>query len=219
MVLLLWPFVHVNSHASSPEILNTLDRLASSFRSAEAALTKTTYTAVIDDKSTETGHIRVLKQGERLWLRVDFDPPNERTVFFDGRRLRIFYPKIRTVQEYDLASYSGLVERLLLLGFGSSGQELARHYKIEKATPLAAGQEKLWYLSLIPKAPDIREHLERAELWIAPDTGLPVKQKFHQGGGDYVLIEYSSLKRNPQIEVSQLQLQLPPGTKIERPQR
>ena len=51
---------------------------------------------------------------------------------------------------------------------------------------------------LVPKDPEILARVKKCELWIS-DKGWTVQQKFHTGGGDYVLSTYSRMNINPNI--------------------
>ena len=54
---------------------------------------------------------------------IDFTKPNPRTVAFRGRKAEIYYPKLKSVQEYDLGKRSDLLDQFLLVGFGTTGKE------------------------------------------------------------------------------------------------
>ena len=57
--------------------------------------------------------------------------------------------------------------------------------------------------------------MKKCELWIS-DKGLTVQQKFHTGGGDYVLSTYSRINLNPNIADSAVKLDLPKGVKFSK---
>ena len=61
-------------------------------------------------------------------------------------------------------------------------------------------------------------HLKKADLWIG-DDGLPVQQRFvTSASGDFMLVTYSNLIKNPSVPDSALKLNLPKGVKTEHPQ-
>ena len=73
--------------------------------------------------------------------------------------------------------------------------------------------EKATRILLVPKDPEILARVKKCELWIS-DKGWTVQQKFHTGGGDYVLSTYSRMNINPNIADKELKLDLPKGVKF-----
>jgi outer membrane lipoprotein-sorting protein len=137
---------------------------------------------------------------------------------FQGQKAEIYYPKIKTVQVYDLGKYRQLVDQFLLLGFGSSGKELRKSYSLRVVGEDKVSGELTTRLELLPKSKSARKHLGKVELWIST-SGYPLQQKFYQPSGDYVLITYSDLKINPDFPEDALKLKLPGDVKREYPQK
>lgn len=208
------------SAASASDVLARLDAAAPSFRGATARLRRQSYTAVIKDTTEESGTMALLKgKGKDLRMLIEFQKPDARTVAVAGRKAEIFYPKITTVQEYDLGKYGKLVDQFLLLGFGTPGKELTRSYSVTMTGEETIGGKKTTRLELTPKAADVRTQLAKVELWVPDGSAYPIQQKFHQPSGDYTLVTYSDVQVNPTLTASAVQLQLPAGTKREYPQR
>jgi outer membrane lipoprotein-sorting protein len=152
---------------------------------------------------------------------IDFLKPDRRTVQFEKRSLQIYYPKINTVNKWDLGKHGEQLDQFIMIGFGTSGTQLARDYDVkvlpnEKAT--SPQDPATIRLELVPKAGEAREYLKKLELWI-PQTGppYPVREKISQSSGDYRLVIYSDLQINPSLKPDALQLKLPPGVKFEQP--
>ena len=82
---------------------------------------------------TEAGSMLLKKQGRELQVLIDFTKPDAKTVAFRGQKAEIFYPKLKTVQEYDLGKQRGMVDQFLLLGFGTTGQDLKANYSVKYA--------------------------------------------------------------------------------------
>jgi outer membrane lipoprotein-sorting protein len=152
---------------------------------------------------------------------IDFLTPDPRTVHFEKRSLQIFYPKIKTVNKWDLGKHGEQLDQFIMIGFGTSGTQLARDYTV-KVLPndKGTGPQDIptIRLQLIPKAEEARHYLQKLELWI-PVSGdpYPVREKISQSSGDYRLVSYSDLKINPPLKPEALQLKLPPGVKFEQP--
>jgi len=200
-------------------VLAKLDTSAATFRGATAKLTRIRHTAIINDDSQEHGTFRMLRSGRQVTVLIEFGEPDPKTYFFRDRKGEIYYPKLALVQEYDLGKYRTLVDQFLLLGFGSSGKDLARGYTIQIAGEEKVGGAAAVHLQLTPKSAEVAEKLKLAELWISPDGASTLQQKFLERSGDYTLVRYADLKLNPDIPADSLRLNLPPGVKRESPMK
>lgn len=204
------------------ELLARMDKAAASFQAMSGKVTYVTHTDVLNDDSTESGTVAMQKvaPGEVRGL-IDFLKPDRRTVQFEKRSLQIYYPKINTVNKWDLGKHGEQLDQFIMIGFGTSGTQLARDYSV-KVLPNEKGTSPqdppTIRLELVPKAGEAREYLKKLELWI-PQTGdpYPVREKISQSSGDYRLVIYSDLKINPPLKPDALQLKLPPGVKFEQP--
>lgn len=200
--------------------LALLDRSSSGFRGMVAQVKKISHTHVIQDDSEESGRITLFRQGPKdLRMLVEFQQPDPRAVAFANRKVQIYYPKISTVQEYDLGKQGALVDQFLLLGFGTPGQELRKRYDVKYAGADSAAGVKTQRLELVPKSQEARQHVRLIEMWISDADGIPVQQKVHQPSKDYVLITYTAVQLNPQLTADSVKLKLPKGVKKEYPQK
>lgn len=217
LVGVLWS---TGSGATLDQTLRAMDQSSTSFRSMSSNIRRVAHTAVINEDNVDNGII-FLKRGKGRDLRmlVDLKEPDPKTVAFQDRKLEIYYPKIQTVQEYDVGKNKDLLEQFLLLGFGSSGKELASNYSIKALGSETVSGEESTRIELIPKSKQVLEHLKKVELWITDSGGYPVQQKFHLQGGDYTLVTYSGVQMNLELSDSALKLKLPKGVKREYPQR
>ena len=208
------------SAATVQDVLSKMDQSASAFTSMSANLKKLTHTKVIDDTTEESGTILLRKTSPKnLQVMVSFTKPDERTVAFGGKKAEMFYPKLNTVQEYNLAGHGSLVEQFMLLGFGASGKDLAAAYEVKVAGEETVAGQKAVKLQLTPKAAAAREKLKHVELWMADGGAYPVQQKLLQPSGDYTIFTYSDVKINPALATDALKLKLPKGVKRETPQK
>jgi outer membrane lipoprotein-sorting protein len=204
---------------NTQEVLARLDREAAAFRQVTARLTRATHTAVLNDTTKETGQMWLRRAGKNVLVRTEMADPDPRSYSFDGSTGQLYYPKINTVQIWELGKSRSLVDQLLLLGFGSSGKELAKNYTIAAAGEETVGGRSATRIELTPKSAKLKEQFEKVELWIAPGAGYPIQQKFHQPGGDYYLVTYSDVRINPELPESAFRLKLPADVKREYPQK
>jgi outer membrane lipoprotein-sorting protein len=206
----------------SHELLARMDKAASTFQAMSGKVTYVTHTDVLNEDSNESGTVVMKKvaPGEVQGL-IDFIKPDRRTVQFEKRSLQIYYPKINTVNKWDLGRHGEQLDQFIMIGFGTSGTQLARDYSV-KVLPNEKGNSQqdvpTIRLELVPKAEEVREYLKKLELWI-PQTGppYPIREKISQSSGDYRLVIYSDLQINPPLKPDALQLKLPAGVKVEQP--
>lgn len=207
------------SASTEKEILSRMDAAAATFKSLSADIVRVKYTAILDDRSQESGSMQIVRSGKDLRARIQITKPSERAVSFQGNEVEIFYPKINTVQVFDVGKNRGLIDQFLLLGFGSSGKDIAKSYAVK-----AAGQEKVdgvntTKIILTPKSAKVRESLKSVEMWIPDGQAYPVRQKFEEPSDDYMEVTYRNSKVNPGLTPGDLKLDLPPGVKREYPQK
>jgi len=201
--------------------LAKLDANAASFRSASANIRYQTHNAVVDIDSTQTGTILLKRPAPReMHALIDFKEPDAHTVSLQGEVAQIYYPKIKTVQEYQVGKKRDLFDQVFLLGFGGSGKELSSAYDITLVAPEeTVNKEKTIHLQLVPKQKQVLSFLRKVDLWLSTNTGYPVQQKGIQPSGDSTLLTYSDLKVNPNIPDSALKLKLPKGVQRVTPQK
>lgn len=201
--------------------LAKMDRAAAQFTGLSADLSKTSYTAVVKDSSTESGTI-VMKRlkGHNMRMLFDVKQPEPKSYFIDGHKFQQYLPKAQTVQEYDIGKYKSMVNEFLLLGFGATSAELRNSYEVSLGGPDTVAGQKATRLELIPKSKDLLMYVAKVELWISDATGLPVQQKFYPpGSGDYTVATYTNAKINPNLPDSAGKLNLPKGVTKEYPQK
>jgi outer membrane lipoprotein-sorting protein len=204
--------------ASLDDALARLDKAAAGFRGLTATIKKTSYTAIIKDSSEESGKMTLFRPKPKdLRMLVEIDKPEARAIAFQNRKIQIFYPKLMTVQEYDLGKQASLVDQFLLLGFGTPSRELKQSYDIKLTGEDALPGGKADRLELAPKSDEARKSVKRIEIWISQADGITVQQKVHQPSRDYVLISYADIKLNPAMTEDSVKLKLPKGVKKETP--
>lgn len=209
----------LSAHAATVEdVLAELDAAAPKFTGMTADLTRVSYTKVLDEKATESGQIALKKQGRDMQVLITLTKPDEKLVGFRGRKAEIYYPKLKTVQEWDLGKHGNMIDQFLLVGFGS-GKDLKAAYAIKYAGEETIAGQKAHKLELTPSAPEIKEKLRRVELWMSEHGNHPVQQRFVEPSGNYYMATYSNVKLNPSLTDDAIRLKLPKGVKREHPQK
>jgi len=201
--------------------LAKLDANALTFRSASAQIRYTTHNAVVDIDTTQNGTILLKRSAPReMRALIDFTGTDAHTVALAGTTAQIYYPKIKTVQEYEVGKKRDLFDQVFLVGFGGSGKELSAAYEITMVAPEEqVNGEPTVHLQLVPKQQQVLSFLRKVDLWLSTNTGYPVQQRGIQPSGDSTLLTYSGLKVNPNISGTALKLKLPKGVQKVYPQK
>jgi outer membrane lipoprotein-sorting protein len=201
---------------STDTILSHMDKAAPSFTGVTADLKMTTFTKILGDSTVELGTLKMQRRKPNdTRAVVDFSGQSDaRILSFESTTVKIFYPKLNQYTEVSMGKNGNVLNQFLLLGFGSSGKDLAASYTIinegvEKTEP--AGATKLM---LTPKSPEVRERIEKVAIWIADGATYPTQQQFFQPSGNYQLVVYSKLMLNP--TGLKVELKLPPGAKKQK---
>lgn len=202
-------------------LLARMDAAASTFKAMTAEVTYVTHTDVLNEDNTETGTAIMEKvQPGEVKGRVDFLTPDPHVVLFEKRQARRYIPKIKTLEVWDLEKNGEMIDKFVMIGFGTSGVELAKDYDVTVlgAESLKGLPEKSIHVRLLPKSAEAREYVKSLDLWI-PEQGdpYPLREKILEPSGDYRIVTYSDLKLNPQLKADALQLKLPAGVKTVYP--
>jgi outer membrane lipoprotein-sorting protein len=195
--------------------LSMMDHSAEDFKSLTAAIEHVKYTAVVQDKSTETGEIFVRKDAK---VRIDFQSPDPRTILRNGDNLYIYTPKINRVEEYNIGKNRAMVDQYLALGFGTRTETLRKNYEIAFTGEEDLDGRKAVVLELTPKSAEQRKQISKVVMWVDESSWLPVQQKFIEAGsGDYILSRYTKVMKNLKLGDGKFKPDWPKGTKVEKP--
>ena len=196
-----------------PKVYSKIDSGSAGFKGITADIKRVAHLDLINEDDTETGKIVVKRpKPHDVLMHIDFMEPNPKQVYFGGSTAEIYYPKSNTVEEYDLGKHKGLLEQFLLLGFGTSSQDLRDAYTIRYVGAETINGQPAWRIELTPKSQDMAQTFPKIELWISDATGMAVQQKLYEKGGkDYNLATYSNMKLRSDIADSEVKPGFPKG--------
>jgi outer membrane lipoprotein-sorting protein len=195
--------------------LRQLDAAAKDFHSLSADMERTKVTVVVNDHSTETGSILV--RGDKMLL--EMKAPNPRTILRTGDNIYVYNPGLKRVEEYNLGKNRDLFDQYLLLGFGTKGSELRKSYLVTLLSEPTLDEKKTAQFELTPKSEGVRNNISKIQIWFDESSWLPVQQQFFEtGSGDYFVIRYSKVVRNPDLGDAHFKPHWPKGTEKIKPQ-
>lgn len=197
------------------KILAKMDETAAKFRTAQAKFTWTTFNSVVNDVSgSQTGKIYFQRSGGETEMAADIDPPDAQQVIFSHGKIQVYKSRTGTMDVYDAGAHREEFETFLVLGFGSSGDEMGKSFDVSYG-----GDEKVdgvdsVKLELVPKSDKIKQHFPKIILWISPQSGISVQQELLEPNGDYRLAKYSSIQLGQKIPGKVFQLKTSGNTKV-----
>jgi outer membrane lipoprotein-sorting protein len=196
-------------------VLRQLDRSSKDFHSLSADVERTKVTVVVNDKSVEDGSLLV--RGDKMLL--EMKAPNARTILRTGDNLYVYTPGLNRVEEYNLSQHRSLVDQYLLLGFGEDGKDLQKSYLITLLGEPMLDERRTIELELTPKSDEARNQISKIQIWFDESSWLPIQQQFNEtGSGDYFVIRYSKVVRNPDLGDAHFKPHWPKGTDKVKPQ-
>jgi outer membrane lipoprotein-sorting protein len=200
--------------AQVDQFLARLDTASAVFQSATADMKRTKVLANIDVSDVETGSTVVRRTPAGMEFRLDIAGANATSYVFRTKLIEHYIPQSNLIEEYDFKKYRDLAQKLMVLGFGMSGRDLAANYAISNLRHETVAGRQTIAVDLVPKAKEVLDfHLSKVELWVADDALTPVKEKLYFRDGPWT-VEYSNVQLNPKLPASAFDL--PKGAKREK---
>jgi len=209
----------LTSAESMSDVLARMDRAAEEFHSLSAKMKRIQFTAVLSETSEMEGVVRLRRAKGGTVGVVEFQQPEQRTVFINGKSVQVFYPKANTVEIYDASKYTSNIDQILLLGFGTSSAELKKSYELKDGGPQKISGTDTTRIELNPKSAELKKLITKIEMWIPDGQSNPIRVKFSEPSRNYELVDYSEIKTNPELPDSAFELKFPPNIKKIYPQK
>jgi outer membrane lipoprotein-sorting protein len=125
--------------------------------------------------------------------------PDQKYVLYKDGKVQVYQPKIEQLIVHDLGNNRGDLEPYLVLGFGGSGQDLAKAFDVTYGGQESVDGIATVKLLLVPKSEKVKNTFAQIILWIDLERGISVQQKFFTPQQDYRLAKYSNIRMNEKI--------------------
>ena len=120
---------------------------------------------------------------------------------FSGGTAEIYTPAEKQSDVLKSGSNQSSAENFLSLGFGGSGQDLAKAWQITDGGPVtlteAGTPVKTEKLILVSKDATVRNNFKQVTIWIDPIHDISLKQVFDTPSGDERTANYTNIQLNP----------------------
>jgi outer membrane lipoprotein-sorting protein len=198
-------------------VLETMDRTAAHFQTAQADFVWDQYQKVVDETDTQKGTVYYRRSGQDIEMMADIKEPDRKFVLYKDGKLQVYQPRIEQVIEYSTGANHSEIESWLVLGFGASGQDLLKSFDVSFQGEETIDNIATAKLQLMPKSEKVRNYFSQAFLWIDLSRGVSIQQKFIQGQGDYRLAKYSAVNLHAKIGNDVFRLKTTSKTKVVSP--
>src|SRR5215469_2700388 len=179
------------------QVLAAMDQNAKIFRGAEASFTAKMWNSVINAfvPPDDMGKLYLRKSGSGIEASAVYTQPRDKQIIFSGNRLEIY--QNGQINTYDATAHHDELETFLVLGFGSSGEDMRNSFDIKDLGPEAVESFDTEKLELVPKSASVVVHVPKIILWIDPKLGVSRQQQIYvENQGDYRLATYSDISLN-----------------------
>src|SRR5271166_5344760 len=104
-------------------VLDSMDRAATNFRSAQCDFVWDQYQKVVDEHDYQKGTMYFRRQGSEVQMAANITSPAKKQVLFTGDLLSVYEPAIDQLTQYNPGKNKADFESYLVLGFGGSGRD------------------------------------------------------------------------------------------------
>ena len=197
--------------------LDSMDKAAASFRTAQCDFVWDQYQKVVDDHDYQKGTMYFRRQGGDVQMAANITSPAKKYVLFTGDLVSLYEPSIDQVTQYNSGKNKADFESFLVLGFGGRGHDLEKSFDVSYAGMEQVQGVNAAKLDLTPKAQRVKSMFQTITLWIDPALGVSVQQKFQAPSGDYRVAKYSNIQLNHRIPGDVFKLKTTDKTKVIKP--
>lgn len=186
-------------------VLGELDSAATRFRTATAAFEwRAEMTDPVPDVETQTGTIYFKRNGSALQFSAHIQLVNQKAVpkvlSYSNGSATLYEALTDDLKVYKTDDRQAqLVESIVLLGFGSSGREIASKWELIFLRQETLFGVKCDVLQLIPKDPEVKKRLRQVTTWFDTSRAVPLKQIFDQADGLRRVCVYTHLTVNAKL--------------------
>jgi outer membrane lipoprotein-sorting protein len=206
--------------ADLDKVLSKLDASAKTFQSAQADIVwDNVITQPSPDTDSQVGNVIFAhgKSGDTqvaLHIKTDNGRPALKDLVYANGIGKIYQPNIKQMQVLKLGDNRSALDAFLTLGFGGSGADLRKTWKVSLAGTEAVNGIQASKLQLIPLDAKMAETTSKVFLWIDMDKGIAVKQQRFGTDGGYVVLTYSNIQLNGKVPSGAFDLKPPKDTQI-----
>jgi outer membrane lipoprotein-sorting protein len=198
------------------KVITELNGAAAKFVSAQADFAWDQFTAVVQDHEIQTGTIFFERKKGVTFMAADIKQDNgkdaPKTVVYNGSEINFYEPTIKQLTTVKAGANRGQFESFLTLGFGGSGADMEKSWKVTLLGIEPMDGVSVAKLDLVPRDPKVLETFTHVTIWVEPSRGVSHKQILYQPSGDLRTATYRNIRYNSPVPADVFQIKPPPGT-------
>jgi outer membrane lipoprotein-sorting protein len=159
-----------------------------------AQFIETTVSSLLVDPIVARGRVIAVKSGRVV---MTYESPEPRTVIVDGDRLFVHWPQRGQLETLNIAEAQQRVRKYFT---GASPDDLKGFFDI--AVSVDGKERDAHLVDMRPRRDQIKQALERLQIWVDRDTTLMIKMRMIFPGGDSKEIRLENLRANVPVDES-----------------
>ena len=189
------------------EVLAEMEKAGDELETLTADFVQSDYDAILEDEDVSSGKLFLELPGRVRWEHIE---PAPKVLVVKDKLVRVYNPTAGQVQEFEQKSGGRSGGFNLLVGFGSSNEEIAKNYDAS----LLEETDSSVVLKLLPKPDSPASLFAAIELTVAKSTWTPSRTVFHEMNRDHTTIDFDNVVVNEKLPGDVFELDLPKDAKI-----
>lgn len=193
--------------------LAAVDARAAAVTDLSAEFEQRKHTPLLRKPLVSSGRVRVAG-GTTRW---DTQSPSPSVLVLTAETLRLYYPEQRALEEYPIAEGLGRLAATPLPRLTS----VAEHFDIRRADVGSfEGVEpdgSLLAIELTPKTEELKKHIQTVRVLLELESGWARQVEMIDADDERTVIIFRKVRANTGLTERELDLVVPPGTRISRP--
>jgi outer membrane lipoprotein-sorting protein len=197
--------------AGDDALADALRQVSKATRGLRALVADVDYTETVAKRTFEgTGTLHVHVNG---MMRVDVQGDLPRTVLLVGPLLHVHRHHETVVEIYDVVWNPNVLGQYAMLGFAPAGKELKKDYDVQLVPDAEVDGAPALSFLMKPKSKEAAAAVARIQLWVDPQTGLPLKHEIvHVSNDTRLSVRYRNMKRQDDLPGTIFRPEWPAGT-------
>ena len=195
------------------ERLEVLDTKVAAIRDLTAEFEQKKYTALLKEPMVSSGRVRVRGSA----IRWDTVKPRRSVIRIDEQEVHIYYPEDASLEIYTVDAQLRRLTASPLPRLAPMREQFDIQPMPATEIEGAVDGPSMLAIRLKPKEEALRKHVQEVRVLIDTETGLTMRLEIVDPDGDRTLIVFLKSRTNTGLEERDLELRVPPETKVSRP--
>jgi outer membrane lipoprotein-sorting protein len=194
------------SNDAYDRLLDSIDKRAGAIHSLEADFVQEKRSPLLRKPLISRGTVRA-KGALALW-KTNEPEPSEMSI--DPQRLRMYYPRQHTIEEYQMQQNLGMLAASPLPGLSAIRKSFS-------TKPDVGSSGNIVPVRMEPLDAELRKYVDHVRVALDAERGVVTEFEMVDPDGEQTLITFTNIRTDVNLSDEALKLDAPAGTKIVRP--